>query len=81
MLCRTDIGLDFDQADGIARSMEITPDDPRRIAAGLRFVLSHNLGNGHTCLPAETLIQVAGTLLEADRAALELGLGGTGAGK
>lgn len=54
--------------------MEITPDDPRRIAAGLQFVLSHNLGNGHTCLPAETLIQVAGTLLEADRAALELGL-------
>lgn len=74
VLCRTDIGLDFDQADGIARSMEITPDDPRRIAAGLQFVLSHNLGNGHTCLPAETLIQVAGTLLEADRAALELGL-------
>lgn len=41
---------------------------------GLQFVLSHNLGNGHTCLPAETLIQVAGTLLETDRAALELGL-------
>lgn len=37
-------------------------------------MLSHNLGNGHTCLPAETLIQVAGTLLETDRAALELGL-------
>lgn len=59
---------------GIARSMDNAPDDPRRIAAGLQFVLSHNLGNGHTCLPAETLIQVAGTLLETDRAALELGL-------
>ena len=74
VLCRVDIGLDFGQADGIARSMDIAPDDPRRIAAGLQFVLSHNLGNGHTCLPAETLIQVAGTLLETDRAALELGL-------
>lgn len=75
VLCRTDIGLDFDQA---------RPGSPARwksrrmiraaIAAGLQFVISHNLGNGHTCLPAETLIQVAGTLLEADRAALELGL-------
>ena len=62
VLCRADIGLDFGQADGIARSMDIAPDDPRRIAAGLQFVLSHNLGNGHTCLPAETLIKVAGTL-------------------
>jgi len=74
VLCRGDIGLDFAEADEIAQSMEISFDDPRRIAAGLQFVLSHNQGNGHTCLPAETLVKVAGTLLEVDRAALELGL-------
>ena len=75
VLCRVDIGLDFGQADGIARSMDVAPDDPRRIAAGLQFVLSHNLGNGHTCLPAgERSSRLAGTLLETDRAALELGL-------
>lgn len=74
VLCRADIGLDFGKADEIARSMDIAADDPRRVEAGLEFVLSHNLGNGHTCLPAETLVQVAGTLLETDRDAIEQGL-------
>lgn len=74
VLCRGDIGLGFDQADGIARSMQIPEDDPRRIEAGLRFVLSHNLGNGHTCLPEETLLSVAQTLLSAQRDAMETGL-------
>lgn len=74
VLCRGDIGLGFDQADGIARSMGVSEDDPRRIEAGLRFVLSHNLGNGHTCLPEETLLSVAQSLLSAQRDALETGL-------
>ena len=74
VLCRVDIGLDFGQADGIARSMDIAPDDPRRIAAGLQLCSPAAAGNGHRCLPAETLIQVAVMLLELNRAALELGL-------
>lgn len=71
VLCRADIGLDFDQTDAIARSMDILGEDPRRLAAGLAFVLSHNLGNGHTCLPTETLRKVAATLLQVDPLALD----------
>ncbi len=74
VLCRADIGLDFEQADGIARSMDILADDPRRVKAGIQFVLSHNLSNGHTCLPEQTLLKVAQTLLGVEQDALESGL-------
>ena len=39
--------------------------------AGLNYVLTHNLGNGHTCLPKEKLLDVASSLLEIDRQAVE----------
>ena len=42
-------------------------DDVRRLKAGIKFVLVHNLDNGHTCLPAERLLPAAaGILGESD---------------
>ena len=43
--------------------MDRLADDPRRIAAGIAYVLRHNLGNGHTCLPADKLIPHAAAML------------------
>lgn len=71
LLCMGDIGLGFEQADSIALEMEYPPDHPNRIAAALAFVLRHNLGNGHTCLPEENLLRIAAELLGIDRAQVE----------
>lgn len=71
MLCRPDTGLDFEKADEIAKSLGIEENDPRRISAGVLHVLDHNLGNGHTCLPRDTLLKVAAPFLESDTDTLE----------
>ncbi len=74
LLCSGDIGLDFDKADEIARSLGMAPDDQKRIRAAFLFVLRHNLSNGHTCLPALTLAKVTKSLSQADDEALEQAL-------
>lgn len=68
VLCADELNIGFERADAIAMSMEKSPDSGRRITAGITYVLSHNLGNGHTCLPKEKLLDVASSMLEVDRA-------------
>ncbi len=63
VLCSEEIGFTFDRADEIAESLNIPPDNPNRIHAGLFFVLRHNLMNGHTCLPRKKLCDVVAGLL------------------
>ena len=70
LLCAGDLGLSFQQADEIAMQLGFFPDDAHRVAAGLQFVLRHNLGNGHTCLPREDLLERAAALLELGSQAL-----------
>ncbi len=64
VLCAYDIGLDFSEADEIARTLDFDSDDTLRIRAGIVYVLSHNLQNGHTCLPKDKLIAAAAQLLD-----------------
>ena len=68
VLCADELNIGFERADAIAMSMEKSTDSGRRITAGITYVLSHNLGNGHTCLPKEKLLDVASSMLEVDRA-------------
>ena len=68
VLCAEGLHIGFERVDAIAMSMEKAPDSGRRITAGLTYVLTHNLGNGHTCLPKEKLLDVSSSLLEIDRA-------------
>ena len=69
ILCDPDVGLDFAEADAIF-TKKGQPDDLRRLKAGIKYVLSHNLDNGHTCLPAESLISASlGLLGETDKMA------------
>lgn len=71
LLCGEGIRISFEAADSIARSMGFTPDDPCRVEAGAEYVLRHNLGNGHTCIPREKLLPVAAGLLGCDTAAVD----------
>ncbi|MBQ7874373.1 MAG: ATP-dependent RecD-like DNA helicase [Oscillospiraceae bacterium] len=69
LLCDPEIGLDFSEADAIF-TKKGDPQDIGRLKAGLKHVLVHNLDNGHTCLPEESLLAAAAGLLgEADEMA------------
>ena len=62
-LCDPEIGLSFGVADAVAQSMECPQDDAGRLQAGMLYVLRHNLDNGHTCLPWDSLCQVGARML------------------
>lgn len=54
-LCDNDIGINFIKAEKIASNLGMKLNSPKRISAGLKYVLSVNADNGHTCLPLEQL--------------------------
>lgn len=64
ILCAGELNIGFERADAIALGMKKPIDSARRITAGITYVLSHNLNNGHTCLPKDKLVCVAADLLE-----------------
>lgn len=68
MVCGEEVGLPFESADLISSHLELASDDPNRVYAGIIYVLTKNMSNGHTCLPEETLISVVAQLLEIDTA-------------
>ena len=57
------IGISFEKACDIAKRLPVPPADEYRIAAGILYVVRHNLYNGHTCLPREKLIPPCVSLL------------------
>ena len=63
ILCENGLYIGFERADQISLGMNRLQDDPRRVEAGLLYVLRHNLGNGHTCLPRDKLVRAASALL------------------
>jgi len=70
-LCEDGLEIGFERADDIAASLERPQDDNCRVRAGILHVLKHNIGNGHTCLPADKLLAAAQRMLgiEAELAA------------
>jgi len=58
-------GIGFRTADALAEKLGVARDDPRRLAAGLAHVLETHLEDGHTHVPEDALIAVAGELLGA----------------
>ncbi|MCQ2481308.1 MAG: ATP-dependent RecD-like DNA helicase [Clostridia bacterium] len=55
MLCNLGIRISFDRADEIAANLPKPPLDEYRIQGGVLYVMRHNLGNGHTCVPRSSL--------------------------
>lgn len=66
VLCGDDFALDFDFADEIASRAGMERENACRVEAGIKYVLHHNLGNGHTFLPRDALVSTAARLLECE---------------
>lgn len=64
LLCSDDIGLDFKKAEKLADENGIKPDSPKRIKAGINYILTLNANIGHTCVPLDKLQPVACNHLE-----------------
>jgi len=56
-------GIGFNTADVAARKLGIGITDPRRLAAGMEYILEAAEGDGNVCLPREKLIERAPRLL------------------
>ena len=70
-LCQGDWGVSFERADFIAKKEKLPADSEVRVGAGLSYILRHNEGNGHTCLPKAKLTQLASEFLNVPRGRVE----------
>jgi len=61
-----EFGINFETADAIAQNQEKPKDSEYRIRAGIVYVLNHNKGNGHTCLPDSSLIKTTSNFLAVE---------------
>ena len=67
-------GITFDKAEEIAENLTEKPPFEYRAIAGVCYVLHHNLGNGHTCIPREKMIKPASQLLGCDDDNVEIAI-------
>ena len=51
LLCEGDFGVSFETADLVAKHENLDENSELRLRAGIAYILRHNEGNGHTCLP------------------------------
>ncbi len=65
-------GITFDRADEIVEHLSEKPPFSYRAQAGICYILSHNLGNGHTCIPRDRILEPAKQLLECDEDAVQI---------
>ena len=66
ILCNGEFGISFQTADFIAKKRNFDEQSTERIRAGIAYILIHNEGNGHTCLPFEVLCKKAADFLKVD---------------
>src|SRR5699024_1707850 len=67
-------GISFERADEIAFSMQDMPLFDYRSQAGVVYVVRHNLSNGHTCVPRNSLIKPAMSLLDCSEDDIEIAI-------
>ena len=65
-LCGEGVGFSFERAEVIAEELPEPPDNGYRLQAGVLHVMSHNLSNGHTCIPRDKLFAPCAELLSTD---------------
>lgn len=63
LLCDEAYEVDFEIADRLAENMGLSRLAPERADAGLMYTMIFNLGNGHTFIPAEKLLDAVCRLL------------------
>lgn len=67
-------GFTFERADEIASSLNSEPLFDYRCQAGVVYVVRHNLNNGHTCVPRNSLIKPAMLLLDCSEDEAEIAI-------
>lgn len=67
-------GVTFEKADEIVENLQTKPPFDFRAQAGVCYVLSHNLGNGHTCIPRAKAIPPACSLLSCEADKVEIAI-------
>jgi exodeoxyribonuclease V alpha subunit len=70
-LARDVHGIGFKTADTIAQNLGVAKDSPKRIDAGIEFVLSELAGDGHVCFPVSDFLLEAEKILEAPGSLIE----------
>ncbi len=73
-LVNSEFGISFEKADAIAVKLNFQSNEKIRIRAALAYVLTHNLQNGHTCLPKTSLVKTTAEFLALDAETVELSL-------
>lgn len=71
-MCVSEIGMSFERADEIAGHVPQPPDWGHRADAGVLYVLRHNLGIGHTCLPRHQMLKPCCQLLDCGEDDVEI---------
>ena len=74
VLCEGENRISFERVEQIAEMLPTKPNAQYRIEAGIIYVISHNLNNGHTCLPLEKIFLPSSELLEESRDNLEIAI-------
>lgn len=64
ILCSEELNIDFEAVDNLVQSNQYEYDEHSRIGAALTYILTHNLANGHTCLPVRKLLKTCTEYLE-----------------
>lgn len=67
-------GLSFERADEIASNLNEAPLFDYRSQAGVVYVVRHNYGNGHTCVPRRSMIKPAMSLLDCGEDDIEIAI-------
>ncbi len=67
-------GFTFERADEIALNLDETPPFDYRSQAGVVYVVRYNLHNGHTCLPRNSIIRPAMSLLDCGEDDIEIAI-------
>lgn len=76
VLCSRKVGINFERVEAIAGRLPVRPDEAFRINAGIIHVLTHNLGNGHTCIPREKMLKPCSMLLGTDHDTIDIAMDG-----
>lgn len=66
ILCDNNFSVDFKTSDEIAIDMEFDGDEAYRVMAAIKYVLSHNILNGHTFVPKNKLFAIVNNMIDVD---------------
>ena len=71
LLCGEPLNLRFAQVDEMAANLQLPQEGRLRVWAALLYVLRHNAGNGHTCLPRARLAATTSAFIGVETETVE----------